>query len=208
LGKIFIEDTEITFTEKKHVDDGSHVIEKNFYICRTVTVSEFKSSIYSYDEHQKILVSRTNRFNEDYFKIVLFDDKEAKAWNIIELPSALQITIKRKGADCFVVVGDSKFAKHIMSQVSFCTLKSSGKVEHITVSFNKLKEIYFMDNGDVLIDYCDFEDEDKKIARHTLQLYESSGTMKRSFYEYKDGDSAVFSYEVENNKIKIFKREN
>jgi len=72
MGKIFIEDEEIAIYEKKVTEDGEHVIEKNNYVVRSVTRTEFKSPIFYYGENENVLIGKINRFNEDYYKIVVF----------------------------------------------------------------------------------------------------------------------------------------
>ena len=202
MGKIIVENEEMTITEKKTVSGGEHVIEKKNYIMRSVTTTEFKSTIYSYAEHESILISKTSRFNEEYYKIVLFNEQVAKAWAIIELSAELDIKVKRLGADGFIVIGESR-RENVMSQVSFCKLKPSTKVEEIAINFTKLLEIRFLGNNTILINYEDKDGNGK--VYHVLTAYNYEGKILKTYYEYCLGEGEDYAYMVENDEIKIFK---
>lgn len=202
MAKLLVEDKEIKISEKSDVETGEHIIENNNYILRSITRTEFKSSIYTYEE-EKVLISKIIRFNEEYYKIVLFNDKAASAWTLIEISSKLNIAVKRLLHDAFFIIGDSS-SEGITSQVSFCKMKPSGRVEEITINFNKLKDIHFLAGNSILLYY---NDKDGDVMSHTLALYDYRGKLQKTLYEYRDSDAERFSYEIENGKIRILKIE-
>ena len=203
MAKIFIEDEEIIVSYKETKESGEHIIEKDDYIMRSFLRTEFKASIFSYCEFEKILISKTKRFNEEYYKFVLFNDKESKAWNIIELSVKLDIKIKRMRDDIFVVIGDNKGAD-VTSQVSFCKLKPSLKVEEIAINFSRLNEILFLPKDNILLSYSDQDKIDDNIY-HTLAVYNHDGILQKTVYEYSEKDREQYSYRVEGGKIKVTK---
>jgi len=158
VGKILIEDKEITITEKPPKEESvEHIIEDTHYTLKTVTMREVKSSIYVYSDDMKALTSIVTRFGEEYFKVLLFSDNISKAWNLIELPCELNVRVRRLGEDMFFVIGyntgdDSK----IPSQFSFCKLMPSTRVEERTINFSKLRGVKF-GSENITIDYEESE---------------------------------------------------
>lgn len=201
MGKIYIEDSEIKISEKEEEVDNEYQINNDKYVMSSTVKVEFKSSIYTYGD-EKVLISKINRFNEDYYKIVIFNDNVKKAWNLLELPEKLQIRIKRYSVDTFVVVGDNREDNHTPAQVSFCKLKPSTKVEEITVNFAKLNDIFFFKNEIVIA----YDDNIGDKAYHTLVVYNSDGKLLQTLFEFCDGDDVTYSYELLDNKLKITKK--
>ena len=175
MAKVFVENVEITITEKSKVDSGEHIIKNDDYIMRSVTTTEYKSSIYSYSKFEKILISKVNRFNEGYIRVVLFNDNLAKAWTIIELSEKLEIKVQRVREDGFIVIGNSKDDTSVTSQVSFCKLKPSTKVEEIVINFTRLNEVFYLSKNKVVISYEDI-DPDGKTCK-TLAIYNYDGKL-------------------------------
>jgi len=208
MSKIFIEDTEISIREKSTVQEEQHSIDGKKYTNRTIISKEFESSIYAYEEVEKVLISKIPRFGSEFYKIVLFNDESQKAWNTIELSCELEIRVKRMGKDNFVIIADGKGSQTILSQVSFCRLKPSTKVEEITINFTKLNEVRFIDSGGtdyVLLSYSDVRDN---MTYHTLALYNAEGKCEQLLYEYPEDGKLLYRYEViAGNKVKIFKEE-
>jgi len=208
MGKILIEDTEIELRERDVPQGEQHIIEGKKYINRTIINREFESTIYSYGEVEKMLVSKVSRFNMLYYKIVLFHDESQKAWNLIEVPTELDVSIKRLCDENFVIVADSKGNQKVMSQISFCKLKPSTKVEEKTISFTKLNEVKFFLSGSqnlILISYSDLRDD---VMFHTLALYNAEGKCEQTLYEYSENEGVKYTYKItDGNKVKIFKQE-
>lgn len=202
MEKIYIEDSEIKVVEKNITEDEKHVVNDNSYSIRSVVKTEFQSSIFSYSETERVLVSKIIRYNEEYFKIVLFNDMLSKAWVIIELSSKLNIKVKRVAENMFIVVGESQNSQ-IMSQISFCKLKPSTKVEEIAISFNKLLNIhYFAKQKQVALEY---EEVNVDMTRRVLALYDYGGKLQKTLFEYYIGQGEEYTYTIEGNKIEILK---
>ena len=159
MGKIYIEDKKISTNEKISEHEAEHAFKGDKYVLKTVQTLEFQSCIYSYeDTGEMILVSKIEFFNEDYYKFVLFCDNNTKAWPLIELPAALDIQVKRLSNTMFFVVGDNKTdSGKLMSQVAFCRIKPSEKVEYVTLSFKKLVRVEYDLNKLTIVfqDACD-----------------------------------------------------
>jgi len=208
MGKMIIEDVEIKINERNVVKEEEHIIDEGKYVNRAVVIREFESSIYSYSENEKVLISQISRFGELYYKVVIFHDGSKKAWNLVELPTDLEVRVRRMSEENFVITADNKGNEKIQSQVSFCKLKPSTKVEEITISFTKLNEVRFIkgEDGDfILVYYTDNLDE--RIC-HTLALYNASGKCEQTLYEYFEGGDVSYSYEViDNEQIKVIKTE-
>lgn len=202
MEKIYIEDSEIRITEKNVTEDEKHVVNDSSYSIKSVVKTEYKSTIFAYSENERVLVSKINRYNEEYFKIVLFNDSLSKAWVIVEISSKLTIKVKRVAENMFVVVGESKNSQ-VMSQLSFCKLKPSSQVEEISINFNKLLNIhYFAKQRQIVLEY---EEVDKGMTRRVLALYDYGGKLQKTLFEYYLGQGEQYSYSIEDNKIEILK---
>ena len=208
MGKILIEDVEVKINERNVIKEEEHIIDEGKYINRAVVIREFESSIYSYNDNEKVLISQISRFGELYYKMVIFHDESKKAWNLVELPMDLDVSVRRMGEDNFVITADSKGNEKIASQVSFCKLKPSTKVEEISISFTRLNEVRFIvSEGSDYILIC-YSDSDDGEVRHTLALYNASGKCEQTLYEYIEGGDVAYSYEViDNEQIKVIKTE-
>jgi len=204
LSKIFVEDTEIKISEKVEVTDGEHEIKDNFYTMQSVVKTDFKSTIFSYED-MSVLISKAQRYNEDYYKIVLFNDAISKAWQLIILSARLDIKIKRLTDVNFIVIAESH-DENVESQISFCKLKDSTGVEEITINFTTLKEINFIGDNSILICYEERDAASGKVT-HVLSMYNNDGKMLKNFFEFADGDKEQYSYVMEDNKkLKIIKK--
>lgn len=205
MGKILIEEKEITTSERFDPLNEEHVIdEKNNYIHRTVVQNEFKSSIFLYGEDEKVLISKATRFGKGYYKIVLFNDKLQKAWNIIELSMELEVKIKRVGKENFVIIGNNKGSKDVSSQVSFCKLKPSSKTEEITINFTSLNDIHFLDKNKVALSYSSIDAIDGR-TEYVLAVYNNEGKLQQTLYEFFTDSDTAYYYKIIDNQIKVFK---
>ena len=200
MPKIFVEDTEIEIREKSDVDSTGHQINGKYYTMKTVITTDFKSTIFSYED-VSVLISKIERFGEMYYKVVLFSDSDAKAWQLVVLSAKLDIKIRRLNPTMFIVVGESNEAD-LLSQVSFCKMKPSTKVDEITLNFSKLNNLFFLGENSIVLEYDEVDDM-RGEGIHVLSMYNYEGKLLKNFYEYADSDETKYSYELENNKIKI-----
>ena len=203
MAKIFVENTEIKISEKVEVQDGAHQIKGDFYTMHSVMTKDFKSTIFSYAD-VSVLISKITRYGEEYYKIVIFNDSISKAWQLIILSSKLDIKIKRLTGAVFLVVAESKFAD-VVSQVSFCKLKPSTKVDEVTINFTKLNEVNYIGDNSILLCY-DEEDVISGRTTHVLSMYNYEGKMLKNFYEYSDDAPEQFGYVIENKTLKIVRK--
>jgi len=182
MEKVFVENTEISISEKTPKESSDHSIRGNFYVQEIIVKKEFKSSIYKYSPAESMIVGKVNRFSMEYFKIIFSNDKESKAWNLIELPQEVEVKVKRLSPDMFIIIGDSKGKDGHMSQVSFCRIKPSTKVEEFAISFCKLNHFYIMQDK-IIIGYSDFsKEEDRETI--TIASYNFDGKLLKTHYEY------------------------
>jgi len=202
MSKIFVEDTEIRIIEKVEVQNGEHEIKGDFYVMQKIVKTDFKSSIYAYPDIS-VLISKVERYNEDYYEIVLFSDEQSKAWELITLSVRTDIKVKRLTKTSFIVIAEDKTG-NVTSEITFCTLKPNTKVEAVTINFTKLNEINFIGDNTILLSY-DEEDANTKRATHVLSLYNDYGKLLKTFYEFNDGDSNKYSYSIEGKKLKVIK---
>ena len=189
-GKVFIENAEVIMEEKAPVvERGEHIIKKDKYVLKTLIKEEFSSTIHHYNEIEKILVSKVRMFGEDYYKIVFCNDEQAKAWTLIELSCALEVRVTRLKEQVFIVTGDNKTDRDIMSQISFCRLKPSTKVEEFTTSFTKLNYVSFINNC-ILVsstDVCKIEGR----VHSMICSYNSDGKLLETHYECIEQDGKI-----------------
>ena len=204
MANLFVEDTEILITEKVEVEDGAVEIRNQFYSMELIEKTFFKSSIYSYED-LSVLTSKIKRYGESYFKIVLFSDTESIAWQLVVLSSALDIKVKRLEKDVFIIIGESKKST-VMSQMTFCKIKQSGKVDEVTLNFTKLNNLTYITGKTILLEYEEF-DEMSNSSLHVLSLYNYEGKLRKNFYEFMDTDETKFSHVFENEKITVITNE-
>ena len=176
IGQFFIESQEISITQTPIAESGGeHLVGDKYYTYVATLKTEIKSLIYTYDDGRKVLTTIVNRFGLEYFKVVIFNDGNSKAWNLIELPCELDVRIRRLGEDMFLVIGYSKKddAKKMSAQFSFCRLKPSTKVEEQTMNVHKIKGVK-LTKEHVIINYEEVVG-DKILAQTTT--YNHNGTM-------------------------------
>jgi len=202
MAKFFVESTEIEIKEKRDVEELGHKIEGKYYMVDTLVTNHFKSAIFSYQDIS-VLVKKAERFGEMYYKIVLFSDASEKAWKLITLSARLNTKVRRLSEDTFLVIGESP-SPDLLSQVSFCKMKPSTKVDEITLNFSKLIDIRFLKEGSILLNYT--EEGGLNAEKVTvLSMYNYDGKLLRNFYEFAESDQEKYSYALEDGKIKIIK---
>lgn len=202
MAKLFIEDTEITISEKTVVEDGKHEITDKSYTLEVVERTTYKSTLFSYED-LSVLISKQKRFNEKYYRIVLFSDIKGVAWPLVVLSSDLKTKVKRLNEEMFLVTGESERAD-LQSQISFCKLKPSGKVEEITINFTTLKDIQFIDNKGILVNFEEKDDLNDDVL-HVLAMYNVEGKLLKTFYEFYNKDKEKYTYEIKDNNLRIIK---
>ncbi|MDR0850835.1 MAG: hypothetical protein LBN07_05185 [Christensenellaceae bacterium] len=203
MAKIFVENTEIKISEKVDIEDGAHQIKGDYYTMHSVITKDFKSTIFSYGD-VSVLVSKITRYGEEYYKIVIFNDAVSKAWQLIVLSAKLDIKIKRLTGAVFLVVAESN-VPDVVSQISFCKLKPSTKVDEVTINFSKLNEVNYIGDNSILLCY-DEADVISGRTTHVLSMYNYEGKLLKNFYEYNDDDPEQYGYIIENKTLKIVKK--
>lgn len=203
MSKLFVEETEITITEKTDYEDGGHDIGAKYYVQEVIERTTYKSTIFSYDDGISVLVSKQKRYGELYFRIVLFSDAKCLAWPLLVLSASLNTKIKRLNEEMFLVTGESEDEK-VVSQISFCKLKPSGNVDEITINFTKLVDLQFLGDKGILI-YLEEKDQFTNDTLHVLSMYNVEGKLIKNFYEFYDSDEEKFTYELKDNNLRIIK---
>jgi len=181
MGKVFVENKEVTIVEKSPKESSEHNMCGKYYMLDTLTRHQFKSTLTRYNKYQKIVISKAMRFGLEYFKVIYSDDKEGKAWNLIELARGMEIRIHRLSDDMFIVVGDAKDVEGVESQVSFCRIKPSTKVEEFAISFCKLNHFYIVQDS-IVLSYTNVDEVDNKM-KTTIATYNFDGQLLKNHFE-------------------------
>jgi hypothetical protein len=200
VANFFVEDTEIKMTEKTTVEDDVHKFKGGSYIKEITEKTTYKSTLYSYDDIS-VLVNKIKRFNENYYKIVLFNDKLCKAWQLSDISAKLNIKLKRLKENVFLVIGESS-SKSVVSQISFASLTEKEKVNEIIINFTKLNEIHFVNDEKIIVSYDDTHGDK---TMHVLTMYSYDGKFLETFFEFSDDDEIKYTYKIENGKPEIKK---
>lgn len=202
-----IEDTEIKTWDKLLKSTSECIIKKNVFQCQHNEETLFNSDIYKYND-VNVLVNRENRFGDLYYNIVVCCEDTGKAWPLATLSTRLDISLKRFNKNLFFLWSDSKDPEldKYTKQCSFFALHSNEKIDNVTVDFNWLKEMVFLPYNYVLIACSQVlggtGGVDKKII-NSLVLYEPTGKLVKTFYEYYEGDEKTFTYEILANTLEI-----
>ena len=200
MASFFVEDTEIKMTEKTTVENDVHKFKGCSYIKEITEKTTYKSTLYSYDDIS-VLVNKIKRFNENYYKVVLFNDKLCRAWQLSDISAKLNIKLKRLKENVFLVIGDSS-SKSVVSQLSFANLTEKGKVNEIIINFTKLNDIHFINDDKIIVNYADVHG-DKTI--HVLAMYNYDGKFLKTFFEFGDNDEIKYTYKIKNGEPEIKK---
>jgi len=167
MGKIFVEGIEIDIHEKKTSEEDEHAIKEGMYVMKSVATNKFRSSIYEYATGEKVLISKVVRFSKEYYRIVLFNDLEKKAWNLLEASCEMDTKVRRLTSTMFFIWNQT--------QVSFCQILPSTRVQEFTTNFGKLNDIYF-ESDYILVSYADGR-------RNTIASFGLDGKLIRTHYE-------------------------
>lgn len=183
MGKIFIEKKEIKYRVQETVEDTSFEIINGSYEEVTKLSRKYKSDIYSYIDFN-VLFAMENLFDEYYTKIILFNDEKKVGYNLLSLPSSLDISVKRVAPKNFLILGINKDQEK-KGQASFCTLKSDGTVNEVTLSFNYINQYKVIEKKYFLLNFIEvFESGNaeagetvKKTYVNNISVYRNDGSI-------------------------------
>lgn len=190
-GVLKIEDKEIKMwhkTENTLVECG---IKNNVFVSVLNEQVTFSSEIYRYSD-LSIVVNREPRFREFYYAIAIYNESEDQAWPLLTLPAEYDTNIKR--------FGDSSFVIWTQKQCSFCKLYNKEKQDNVTVDFDVLKDIRILPGDYILLSTSQILGESihtKKRTVTTLAVYEPSGRLNRTIFEFYDDEGKTYDYELD-----------
>ena len=153
MAKIFIEKKEIKFKVQESIESTSFDIVDGSYVENTKLNRKYISDIYSYLDFNA-LFAMENLFDEYYIKVILFNDERKLGYNLISLPSSLDISIKRISPKNFIVLGVNK-DQETHGQASFCSLQNDGSVNEATINFNYLNQYKVIQKKFFLLNYIE-----------------------------------------------------
>lgn len=159
MAKIFIEKKEIKFKVQESIESTSFDIIDGSYVENTKLNRKYISDIYSYLDFNA-LFAMENLFDEYYIKVILYNDERKLGYNLISLPSDLDISIKRVSPKNFIVLGVNK-DQESRGQASFCSLQNDGSVNEATIPFNYLNQYKVIQKKLFLLNYIEVLENDK-----------------------------------------------
>ena len=206
MAKIFIEKKEIKYKVQETVEETSFDIVDGKYVENTKLNRKYTSDIYSYLDFN-VLFSMENLFDEYYTKIVLFNDEKKLGYNLLSLPSKLDISVKRVSPRNFLVLGINK-DQETKGQASFCSLQNDGTVSDITISFNYINQYKVIEQKYFLLNYIDvFEPmeagENKKYI-NTIVVYRDDGTILKVLYDERLNTKRDLVCDIDNGILLIY----
>ncbi len=190
MSKIFIEKHEIKFKVQETVEDTSFDIIDGSYVENTKLNRKYVSDIYSYMDFN-VLFAMENQFDEYYTKIILFNDEKKLGYNLISLPSDLDISVKRVSPKNFLILGINK-DQETQGQASFCSLQPDGSVNEATINFNHINQYKVIEQKYFLLNFIEIlpdevEDDPTKLTSkryiNTIAVYRDDGSILRILYE-------------------------
>ena len=190
-----VEDTEIK-TWEKHVESKAEcTVKGEVFSCLRTDVISFHSDIYRYDDF-KLVVNRESRFGEYYYNLALYDENTDRAWSLTTIQAKMQISMRRLGKNNFALWTDYKDDVDI-KQCSFFTIHDNEKTDNITVDYNRLKSIRILNDNNILLAFSQRVGGTGGIELrnlNTLALYEYTGKLIKTFYEFADNDEMIYSF--------------
>lgn len=230
MAKIFIEKKEIKFKVQENIESTSFDIIDGSYVENTRLNRKYTSDIYSYLDFSA-LFAMENLFDEYYIKVILFNDERKIGYNLISLPSSLDISIKRISSKNFIVLGVNK-DQETRGQASFCSLQNDGSVNEATINFNYLNQYkviqkkFFLLNYIEVLEYSDEEnkksdtaEEDKErnsslggqehnagntMYLNTIGVYREDGSIQKVLYEERLNIKRELVCEVDDENVIIY----
>lgn len=190
MSKIFIEKQEIKFKVQETIEDTSFDIIDGSYVENTKLNRKYVSDIYSYLDFN-VLFAMENQFDEFYTKIILFNDERKIGYNLISLPSDLDISVKRVSAKNFLILGINK-DQETQGQASFCSLQADGSVNEATVNFNHINQYKVIEKEYFLLNFIEIlpdelqDDPTKPVGKryiNTIAVYREDGSILKILFE-------------------------
>lgn len=190
MSKIFIEKKEINFKVQETVEDTFFEIVDGNYVENTKLNRKYTSEIYSYIDFN-VLFAMENQFDKYYTKIILYNDERKLSYNLISLPSELDISVKRISPKNFLIMGINR-DQNSQGQASFCALQNDGTVSETTITFNHINQYKVIEKQFFLLNFIEtMPDEigdDGTSSAHqkfinTIAVYRSDGSILRILYE-------------------------
>lgn len=190
MSKIFIEKKEIKQKVQETVEDTSFEIVDGNYVENTKLNRKYTAEIYSYIDFN-VLFAMENQFDEYYTKIILYNDERKLSYNLISLPSELDISVKRISPKNFLVMGINR-DQNTQGQASFCTLLEDGTVSETTITFNHINQYKVIEKQFFLLNYIEIlpgeisEDNASTVGQkyiNTIAVYREDGSILRILYE-------------------------
>lgn len=191
MGKIFIEKKEIKFKVKETVESTSFDVIDGKYVENTQLNRKYIADIYSYLDFN-VLFAMENLFDEFYTKIILFNDEKQVGYNLVSLPSNLDISVKRVSPKNFLILGINK-DQSTQGQASFCSLQNDGTVNEVTYNFNYINQYKVIEKKYFLLNFIetlvvpsddDFGTNDK-LYFNTIGVYREDGSILKILVEEK-----------------------
>lgn len=187
MAKIFIEKKEIKFKVKETVNDTSFDIVNGKYVENTSLTRKYISDIYPYLDFN-VLFAMENLFDEFYIKIILFNDEKKVGFNLISIPSSLDISVKRVSSKNFLVLGINR-DQETKGQASFCTLNNDGTVNETLIPFNYINQYKVIEQRYFLLNFIevveiknDEESEPTKKYINNIAVYRQDGSIHKILF--------------------------
>jgi len=217
MGSIRIEQREIRVWEKSEIVDSQVEIKNGIYTTKRVINSFLNSEIFSYEDFS-VLCSFEDNFNETYLNIILFNDEKQLAYKMLSLNAGLDVEMRRLTSTDFLIVGQNNKNVDCLGEVSFCSIKDSGRVNERCVNFNVLKKLavigkkYVMVNaieemGDIDLITKNKGKEAPKQYIHSVTLFSSDGKIIKTFVDEKTEKMQNYDFKLIGSEMLVYKLE-
>ena len=209
MAKIFIEKKEIKFKVKETVENTSFDVVDGKYVENTTLSRKYISDIYPYLDFN-VLFAMENLFDEYYIKIILFNDEKKVGYNLISIPSNLDISVKRVSSKNFLVLGINR-DQNTKGQASFCSLKNDGTVVEVIIKFNYINQYKVIEQKYFLLNYIetietkkeDSDEVDKKYI-NTIAIYREDGSIHKILFTETLSSKRELVCDINNENLMIY----
>ena len=208
MAKIFIEKKEIKFKVKESVENTSFDIVDGKYVENTTLSRKYISDIYPYLDFN-VLFAMENMFDEFYIKIILFNDEKKVGYNLLSIPSKLDISVKRVSSKNFLVLGINR-DQETKGQASFCSLNNDGTVNETIITFNYINQYKVIERKYFLLNYIEiFENqlEDGKTEKkfvNTISVYREDGSIHKILFNETLSSKRELVCDINNDNLLIY----
>ena len=208
MAKIFIEKKEIKFKVKESVENTSFDIVDGKYVENTTLSRKYISDIYPYLDFN-VLFAMENMFDEFYIKIILFNDEKKVGYNLLSIPSKLDISVKRVSSKNFLVLGINR-DQETKGQASFCSLNNDGTVNETIITFNYINQYKVIERKYFLLNYIEiFENqlEDGKTEKkfvNTISVYREDGSIHKILFNETLSAKRELVCDINNDNLLIY----